>query len=66
MILAILFLIYNFRGSIFILPQSVVKEMNNKYKDYLWGGIGEKREPPLIAWDGVCLPKKFGGLNVKG
>jgi len=20
----------------------------------------------MVAWDKVCLPKKFGGLNVKG
>ncbi|XP_019236486.1 PREDICTED: uncharacterized protein LOC109216760 [Nicotiana attenuata] len=63
---AVLFSIYNFWGSVFILPQSVLKEIDRKCRDYLWGSSVEKRKIPLIAWDKLCIAKKYGRLNIKG
>ncbi|CAN4126405.1 unnamed protein product [Withania somnifera] len=65
-VMVVLFSIRSFWGSVFILPQSIVKEVDGKCRDYLWGGIQEKRKAPLVAWDKLCVPKKYGGLNIKG
>ncbi|KAH0765213.1 hypothetical protein KY285_001084 [Solanum tuberosum] len=35
-------------------------------RDYLWGSTGEARKVSLVSWEQVCLPKKFGGFNIKG
>ncbi|XP_060178152.1 uncharacterized protein LOC132608097 [Lycium barbarum] len=58
--------IHSFWGSVFILPQSIVKEVDRLCRDYLWGSKSEKRKIPLVSWETVCFPKKLGGLNVKG
>lgn len=50
----------------FILPQSVVKEVDRKCKEFLWGKTYGTSKITLVAWDKVCVPKKYGGLNIKG
>ncbi|WMV42830.1 hypothetical protein MTR67_036215 [Solanum verrucosum] len=32
---------------------------------FLWGSSEGHRKISLVAWDNVCKPKKYGGLNVK-
>ncbi|KAG5590932.1 hypothetical protein H5410_041446 [Solanum commersonii] len=54
-------------GSVFILPQSMIKEVGKTCRPaYLWGSFEDKKKIKLIVWDKVCVPKKFGGLNIKG
>ncbi|XP_060188373.1 uncharacterized protein LOC132617397 [Lycium barbarum] len=62
---AVLFSIYNFWGAVFILPQSVLKEVDKKCREFLWGCQEGQRKVSLVAWDNVCVPKKYGGLNIK-
>ncbi|OIT27331.1 putative ribonuclease h protein, partial [Nicotiana attenuata] len=62
---AVLFSIYNFWGAVFILPQSVSKEVDRRCRDYLWGSTDDKRKIALVSWERVCVPKKYGGLNIK-
>ncbi|XP_016470273.1 uncharacterized protein LOC107792565 [Nicotiana tabacum] len=45
---------------------SVLKEADKICRDYLWGSTEDHRKLPLLAWDIVCTPKKYGGLNIKG
>ncbi|KAH0721233.1 hypothetical protein KY290_006150 [Solanum tuberosum] len=59
----VLFSIHSFWSSVFILPQSVLKNVDKKCRDYLWGSTEEARK---VSWEQVCIPKKFGGLNIKG
>lgn len=66
MTISVLFDFHNFWGSAFILPQGVLKEVDKKCRKYLWSGKYDKRRTLLVSWDKVCLPKKFGGLNIKG
>lgn len=40
--------------------------MDRKCIDFIWGSSTDQRKTPLAARNKVCLPKKFGGLNVKG
>nr|XP_016448846.1 PREDICTED: uncharacterized protein LOC107773929 [Nicotiana tabacum] len=62
----VLFAVYNFWGAVFILPQRVIKEVNRKCREYLWGSTEGHRKMALVAWDLICRPKKCGGLNIKG
>lgn len=39
--------------------------MDKQCIDYLWGSSEEQRKMVMVAWDKVCIPKKFGGLNIK-
>ncbi|XP_060216398.1 uncharacterized protein LOC132643887 [Lycium barbarum] len=52
-------------GAIFILPQSVLKVVDKKCREFLWGSNKEGRKMALVSWDTVCKPKKEEGLNVK-
>lgn len=63
---SVLFSLHNFWGSVFILPQSVLSEVDRKCREFLWGSTTEKKKILLVAWDKVCRPKKQGGLNIKG
>ncbi|WMV41291.1 hypothetical protein MTR67_034676 [Solanum verrucosum] len=60
-VLAVLFSIHSFWVS-----QSIVKEVDKKRRDYLWGGSGEKKKTLLVSCEKVCFPKRQGGLNIKG
>ncbi|XP_075093712.1 uncharacterized protein LOC142173026 [Nicotiana tabacum] len=55
----------SFWGLIFILPYNILKEVDQKCRDFLWGGFEEQRKVSLIAWDKICRPKKCGDLNIK-
>lgn len=46
---AVLFFIYNFWGAVFILPQSILKEVHKRCRDYLWGNSEEHRKVALVA-----------------
>jgi len=51
---------------VFILPQSVLKEIDGKCRNFLWGAMEGKRKVALVKWSKVCMPKKYVGLNIKG
>ncbi|XP_055814210.1 uncharacterized protein LOC129883607 [Solanum dulcamara] len=62
----VLFSIHNFWGAIFILPQSVLKEVDQRCRKFLYGGSEERKKVNMVAWDIVCVRKCNGGLNIKG
>nr|XP_016481576.1 PREDICTED: uncharacterized protein LOC107802576 [Nicotiana tabacum] len=55
----------SFWSTVFILPQSLVKLGDKKCRDFLWGAPEDKRKVNLVAWKRVCIPKQYGGLNIK-
>ncbi|XP_062075046.1 uncharacterized protein LOC133779059 [Humulus lupulus] len=60
--------IRTFWMSIFILPKSVIKEIDQLCRNFLWGfkdSNSNRSKMHLIAWDQVCLPKSLGGLGFK-
>ncbi|XP_075091940.1 uncharacterized protein LOC142172073 [Nicotiana tabacum] len=63
---SVLFSLHSFWGETFILPQSVLKEVDKKYREYLWDNTEGKRKISHVAWKKICCPKKFGRLNIKG
>lgn len=61
----VLFSIYNFWGTVFILPQSVLKVVDKQCRDYLRGKTEERRKITVVAWEKICTPRKCSGLNVR-
>ena len=49
----------------FKLHKTVIKQVDKYRKHCLWRGSDiNARQPPKVAWEMVCLPKKEGGLGV--
>ena len=57
--------LFNFWAQVFLLPQAVIDKITKLCRNFLWGGEGEYKRAPYVAWDSVCLPKKQGGLGIK-
>ncbi|XP_075099072.1 uncharacterized protein LOC142175960 [Nicotiana tabacum] len=48
------------------LSYGVLKEVDRKCREFLWGNNAEQKKVSLVAWEKICKPKAQGGLNVKG
>lgn len=46
-------------------PKVVLYEMIKIQRDFLLGGNRDGRAICWVAWDGICAPKKEGGLGIK-
>uniref|UniRef100_A0A803PM67 Reverse transcriptase domain-containing protein n=1 Tax=Cannabis sativa TaxID=3483 RepID=A0A803PM67_CANSA len=55
----------NYWMSIFIIPQSIIKEVEKLCRGFLWGFKGDRSKIHLASWDTVCLAKAYGGLGFK-
>uniref|UniRef100_A0A803PTQ2 Reverse transcriptase domain-containing protein n=1 Tax=Cannabis sativa TaxID=3483 RepID=A0A803PTQ2_CANSA len=55
----------NYWMSIFVLPQSVTKEVERLCRGFLWGTKDERLKIHMTSWEKVCLPKAYGGLGFK-
>ncbi|XP_062093665.1 uncharacterized protein LOC133799682 [Humulus lupulus] len=54
--------------SIFLLPKSVISEIDHLCRKFLWGaskGNDNRSKIHFTSWDQVCLPKQLGGLGFK-
>ncbi|XP_062104256.1 uncharacterized protein LOC133815430 [Humulus lupulus] len=60
--------IRSFWMSIFLLPKSVINEIDSLCRRFLWGtsrGNDNRSKLHLTAWNQVCLPKCLGGIGFK-
>ncbi|XP_062089588.1 uncharacterized protein LOC133796122 [Humulus lupulus] len=53
----------NYWMNIFMLPQSVVKEVDKLCMWFLWGNNGTRSNFHRASWSKVSLPKAYGGLG---
>ena len=52
-------------ASVFILPKTVVKEINKLLKGFLWCQGEITKGKAKISWENICKPKDQGGLGIK-
>lgn len=50
--------------SLFRIPSAVCRKIVQLQRKYFWGGKDEKRCIPLIKWDIIQKPRKYGGLGI--
>lgn len=62
---SILMSIHMYWAQVYILPRSVLKEINKICRSFLWSGHIYSHRPGLVAWDKLCCDKKEGGLGFK-
>ncbi|XP_062093461.1 uncharacterized protein LOC133799462 [Humulus lupulus] len=53
----------NYWMNIFLLPQSIIKEVDKLCIWFLWGNNGTRSNFHLTYWSTICLPNAFGGLG---
>ncbi|XP_062100131.1 uncharacterized protein LOC133806013 [Humulus lupulus] len=51
--------------SIFLLPHSVIQDIDRLHRNFLWGAQGNRNKFHCTSWDQVCLPKSMGGIGFK-
>ena len=63
---SVLFGLFNYWATIFLMPQKVISRITSLCRNFLWGGKEDhSKPPPPIAWKTVCQAKKHGGLGIK-
>uniref|UniRef100_A0A803PAS2 Reverse transcriptase domain-containing protein n=1 Tax=Cannabis sativa TaxID=3483 RepID=A0A803PAS2_CANSA len=55
----------NYWMNIFVLRQSVIKEIDKHCRLFLWGQAGNRCKVHLGSWEEVCRPKQYGGLGFR-
>lgn len=61
----VIFGMFNYWASIFILPAKVVVRIKQLCKNYLWSRTNQFKRVPHISWQHTCFPKAKGGLGLK-
>ncbi|KAJ8423642.1 hypothetical protein Cgig2_006673 [Carnegiea gigantea] len=60
----VIFGMFNYWASIFILPSEVLEKITQISRNYMWSGTADFKRAPHISWQTVCKPKKYGGLGI--
>lgn len=64
MIKSVLFGIQVYWSQIFVLPQRVLKMVQQACMIFLWTSRAETSRQALVAWEKIILPYCAGGLNI--
>jgi hypothetical protein len=51
--------------SIYLLPKTVIHELDKVRRTFFWQGGHTKRKYHLVRWTIICKNKKKGGLGIK-
>ncbi|XP_074291736.1 uncharacterized protein LOC141618530 [Silene latifolia] len=62
---AVLSSLHSYWSSVFLIPNGILKKIDNICRNYLWGGKDTYMKSPNIKWDTCCTPKDEGGLGIK-
>jgi len=49
--------------SIYLLPKTVIKELDKVSRTFFWQGVHTKRKYHLVKWEIICKSKKKGGFG---
>ncbi|XP_074315482.1 uncharacterized protein LOC141651681 [Silene latifolia] len=61
---AVLSQLHSFWSRIFIIPITVMDRIEQICRNYLWSDSDDFHKTSHVAWDKVCIDKKFGGLGI--
>ncbi|GKB17042.1 RNA-directed DNA polymerase, eukaryota, reverse transcriptase zinc-binding domain protein [Tanacetum coccineum] len=53
------------KGSIFLLPKTIINDIEKLFKKFLWNNGDSGKGRAKVAWLDVCKPKDQGGLGFK-
>ncbi|XP_038977290.1 uncharacterized protein LOC120107861 [Phoenix dactylifera] len=48
-----------------LIPVATVRNIEQIFRDFIWGRTGGRRGIHLMAWEVVCQPTRYGGLGVQ-
>ncbi|KAJ0568029.1 putative RNA-directed DNA polymerase [Helianthus annuus] len=65
LVVSVLSSIHVYWASVFIIPVSIIKELECKMKWFLWGNGNGSKGRAKVAWKEVCIPKIEGGLGIR-
>ncbi|KAM0043987.1 putative RNA-directed DNA polymerase [Helianthus debilis subsp. tardiflorus] len=65
LIISVLSSFYIYWASVFVLPASIVKQLEQKMRSFLWCQGHIVKGKAKVSWNVVCLPKSEGGLGVR-
>ena len=51
--------------SVLAAPKSIIKQIKNIHRNFLWGGTKGDRKWPLVYWKTICTSKAVGGLGLR-
>jgi len=54
---SVIFGMYSYEASIFLLPNEVTEKITKICRNYLWSGTGDYKKVPYISWHHTCLRK---------
>ncbi|XP_048492230.1 uncharacterized protein LOC125493185 [Beta vulgaris subsp. vulgaris] len=60
---SVLISIHQYWAQMFIMPKTVLKEIEKICRAFLWTGEWSSNKPGNVAWEHVCLPKQAGGVG---
>nr|GEU47494.1 hypothetical protein [Tanacetum cinerariifolium] len=65
LIASVLESIHVYWSSVFLLPQTVINEINKILKGFMWSQDEFEKGKAKVAWKNICRPKSQGGLGLK-
>ncbi|KAF5759840.1 putative RNA-directed DNA polymerase [Helianthus annuus] len=66
LIISVLSALHVYWSSVFILPASIIKELEAKMRNFLWSQEASfHRGKAKVAWSAICVPKYEGGLGIR-
>ncbi|KAJ8420694.1 hypothetical protein Cgig2_021608 [Carnegiea gigantea] len=61
----VIFGMFSYWASIFLLPNEVTEKITKICRNYLWSGTVDYKKAPYISWHHTYLPKSQGGIGIK-
>jgi hypothetical protein len=65
MIKSVLQAIHSYVMSIYLLPETLIKEIERMLNSFWWGGGVNNKGIKWLAWDRLTFPKAFGGMGFR-